>query len=318
MSMLRPRRVAAAAVGAALFVASIAGCGDESADPASAPATGASTGSSAHAGEGEWLLRFTTAGGPDGEKVGAVYVRYNPTTGATASRRLPPLTASDAAPEEDALLVSADHTLAVQDTAVPKAQAQTGKLVLYSLTSEATETLDLQAATGQPGVVAVAWAFDPSVADLMRVVDADGVVWKVHLGARTATKERTLPTRDGWIFGNGFDRNTGEPYIESIDSDQTDPAGNGTADTQPVARQGGTLFQYDGGDLDGLPKPPCDFAGGFRFDDGLAWLFCGDTPSVTAHQAAKGGASWHQFGSPSAAAVPDGAVELSFALPPVG
>lgn len=315
MSMLRPRRPAAAVLAAGLLAAGLVGCGDQKA--ADRPAAPATTADATHAGEGEWLLRFTTASGADGERVGAVYVRYDPTTGAAAARRLPPVVASDAGPEEDALLVSADHTRAIQDTAVPKAQAQTGELVLYSLTSDATETLDVRAATGKPGLVAVAWAFDPVAADVLRVVDTDGVVWKVDLAAKTAGQESTLPTKAGWIFGNGFDRNTGKPYIESIDSDQTEPAGNGDSDTRPVARQGGTLFTYDGGDLTGLPKPPCDFAGGFRFDDGAAWLFCADTPSVTAYQAAKDGVSWHQLGTPSAAVVPDGAVELSFALPPV-
>jgi len=315
MSMLRPRRAATAVLAAALVATSLSGCGDRQAGRPEAPTT---TESPAQAGEGAWLLRFTTAVGADGERAGAVYVRYDPATGATSVRRLPPVTASDASPQEDALLVSADHTLAVQDTAVPRSQARTGKLLLYSLTGDQTRTLDLRAATGKPGVVAAAWAFDPTVADVLRVVDTDGVVWKVDLGASTASRESTLPSRDGWIFGNGFDPETGEPYIESIDSDQTEPAGNGVADTRPVARQGGTLFAYDGGDLDGLPKPPCDFAGGFRFDDGTAWLFCGDTPQVTAYQAVPNGTTWHRYGSPSTAVVPGAAVDLSFALPPVG
>ena len=55
------------------------------------------------------------------------------------------------------------------------------------------------------------------------------------------------------MFTNGFNRNTGEPYMESIDSDATNPAGNGPGDTSPVTRDGGTVLA-DG--TDG-PAPRC-------------------------------------------------------------
>jgi hypothetical protein len=70
--------------------------------------------------------------------------------------------------------------------------------------------------------------------------------------------------------------------------------------------------------VDGLPKPPCDFAGGFRYADGSAWLFCADTPSIAAYQAAKDGTTWHLFGTPSQKVVPEAVAEMTFALPPLG
>jgi hypothetical protein len=309
----------AAAVFAALLVLTAAGCGDEDATlAASAHATTDTAGGSAGAADGDWLLRFTTAEGADGEQERAVYVRYNPTTGAATARSLPRVTASDARQDEQVLLVSADHTRAIPDTGIPKAQGSTGKLVVYGVATDTTEAVDIRALTGQAGLRAVAWAFDPEAADIIRVVDTDHVVWRVDLGANTATKEGTLPKRSGWIFGNGFDKNTGEPYIESIDSDETEPAGNGDSDTRPVERQGGTLVRYDGEDLDGLPKPPCGFAGGFRFGDGTAWLFCADTPSIAAFDLNKGDESWAAFGVPSERIVPGVAAEMTFALPPLG
>ena len=215
--------------------------------------------------------------------------------------------------------MSADHRWAIPDTGVPKSQAGRGRLVLYSLSGDATRTLDIRAATGDSGLRAVAWAFDPTDGSLLRVVDGHRNVWDVDLGARRATKERVLPKRSGWIFGNGFDKTTGEPYIESIDSDQTDPAGNGDDDVRPVERQGGRVLQMGGGTVEGLPKPPCGFAGGFRFDDGDAWLFCADTPSISAYRLGDGAdARWVQVGRASARVVPRVAVELAFALPPVG
>jgi hypothetical protein len=301
---------------ASVLALGLGGCGDEkAAEPPSTPTT-STTGDAAPSGE--WLIRFTTATGADGDKVGAVYVRYDPATGAAVARKLPASLASDAGPEDDFLLISADHAWAIPDTGVPRAQAHTGKLVLYGLSGDSTETLDIRAAAGKPALVAKAWAFDPTDAHVLRVVDGDGAVWKVDLATRTATQEGTLPRREGWIFANGFDKTTGEPYIESIDSDATEPAGSGDDDTRPLVRQGGTPVRYDGGDLAGLPKPPCDFAGAFRYADGSAWLFCADTSSITAYRAAKDATSWQSYGKPSAAAVPGSAVELSFALPPVG
>lgn len=317
MSRLSRTTVAAAMLGALTLAA---GCGDAT-DPGSA-ATDADAATAttveSGAGNGDWLLRFTTAEGDDGEQARAVYVRYNPTTGAAETRALPAVTASDASEDEQVLLVSADHAWALPDTAVPKSEARTGKLTLYSVTDQRTRTLDIRAVTGKPELKAMAWAFDPTDAKVLRVVDADGGVWKVDLAATSAGLERTLPQRSGWIFGNGFDKTTGEPYIESIDSDVTEPAGNGDGDTRPVQRQGGTLVRYDGVPLDGLPKPPCGFAGGFRYADGSAWLFCADTPSVSAYQAAKDGTTWHVFGTPSSKIVPGAVAELTFALPPLG
>jgi hypothetical protein len=317
MSRLRGTR-AAAAVLAALLATAVTGCGDTADDAAGdAPAdTGTTPTAAAEAADGDWLLRFTTAEGADGEQARAVYVRYNPTTGAAAARALPAVTASDATADQQVLLVSADHTRAIPDTGVPEAEATSGRLVIYSVTSDATETLDIRAVTGKPGLTAVAWAFDPTAAELLRVVDADRVVWKVDLDAGSASQESQLEERAGWIFGNGFDPASGKPYIESIDSDETDPAGLGESATGPVERQGGILVRYDGEPLDGLPEPPCGFAAGFRFEGGLAWLFCADTPNISAYQAAKDGASWHLFGTPSPKIVPGEAAEMSFALPP--
>lgn len=325
MSWLTTTRATAVAL-AALLATALSGCGDTAGDKAGNKASGKPGGTSktatgqsaeADAGNGDWLLRFTTSEGADGEQARAVYVRYNPTTGAASTRSLPPLIASDASQDEQVLLVSADHRRAIPDTGVPKAESRTGKLILYSLVSDATQTLDIRALTGRPDLRAVGWAFDPVAADVLRIVDSGLGVWKVDLAAKSATQEGTLPRRDGWIFGNGFDKATGKPYIESIDSDQTEPAGNGDSDTRPVQRQGGTLLRYDGEPLADLPKPPCGFAGGFEYADGATWLFCADTPSIAAYQTTKNGATWQRFGTPSQGIVPNTAAELSFALPPV-
>ncbi|HEY0904076.1 MAG TPA: hypothetical protein VGE14_09330 [Marmoricola sp.] len=312
-------RLPGALAAALVILLALAGCGDSGgADaPDASDGSGSTAGTSgADAADGDWLLRFATAEGADGERSRAVYVRYNPTTGAATRRVLPAVSATDAGPDEQVLLVSADHALAIPDTGIPEAEQRAGELIVYSLTDESTRSIDIRTLTGKPDLRPTAWAFDPTEAGTLRVVDAALGVWLVDLSAGSATLEDTLPRREGWIFANGFDHDTGRPYIESIDSDETEPAGNGAGDLRPVERQGGTVLRYDGEDLPGLPTPPCGFAGGFAFDD-VAWLFCADTPSIAAYQAHDGGTSWHAFGTPSAKLVPATAAEMAFALPPV-
>ncbi len=318
MSVSRRLR-AAAALAAVLLVAlvALAGCGNSDVAGPPKDVSSASTTTPSDAGDGTWLLRFATSGGADGEKSRAVYVLFDPATGKASARSLPPVTATDASQDEQLLLVSADHAWALPDTGVPKGQARTGKLVVYSVSSDATQVVNIRSVTGRQHLRALGWAFDPTDADVLRVVDSDLAVWKVDLAAKSATRETTLPNRSGWIFANGFDKATGKPYLERIDSEATDPAGNGDSDVRPAQRQGGTLIRYYGDPLDGLPKPPCGFAGGFQFDGGLAWMFCADTPSITAYQAHPNGTTWHAFGRPSPRVVPPAAAELSFALPPV-
>lgn len=305
----------------AVLAATLAGCGDseDSRDSDdSGPSAGATSASpAAEAADGDWLIRFSTAQGADGEQSRAVYVRYNPTTGTAVVRALPKVTASDAGPDDQVLLTSADHTRAILDTGIPTAQRASGELPVYALDDGSVATLDIRGITGVPTLRPIAWAFDPAAADVLRVVGADRTVWKVDLAATTATREGQLPRREGWIFANGFDKTTGTPYIESIDSDETEPAGNGDSDLRPVERQGGTLIRYDGADLPGLPKPPCGFAGGFQFDDGAAWLFCADTPNISAYRVEEGGETWEPFGVPSPDVVPGAAVDLGVVLPPV-
>jgi hypothetical protein len=266
---------------------------------------------------GAWLLRFGTAGGADGERSGAVYVSFDPQTGAATAHRVPGVVAADAGGDEQLLLVSADHRWAIPDTRVPKKLGKAGRISLSPVVGGQVETIDLRAATHDRDLVAVAAAFDPSDGNLLRVVDTHRTVWRIDVDGRSGTEERVLPKRAGWIFGNGFDTTTGEPFIESIDSEKTDPPGNGADDSRPAERQGGTLLRYDGTDVAGLPKAPCGFAGGFRNGDG-AWLFCADTPSITAYRLSADGSAWQAWGKPSPKVVPGAAVEITFALPPVG
>ena len=114
----------------------------------------------------------------------------------------------------------------------PQPSSAAVELKVYSLSGGATKTIDVRERTGQDDVRPVAWAFDPTRDDTLRVVDTKNRVWSLSVAGGKATAEPALPDGD-WVFTNGFNPNTGEPYVESIDSDETKPAGNGEADTEP-------------------------------------------------------------------------------------
>jgi hypothetical protein len=214
-----------------------------------------------------------------------------------------------------ALLVSADHAWSLADTTVGPEGAR-GQVTLYATRGEATTAVPVRAWSGDNTLRPVAAAFDPATAGLLRVVDSRHRVWKVDVAARTATAAGTLPLKAGWVFGDGFDPNSGEPYIEAVDTEDTLPAGNGATDTRPVERAGGRLLSYDGSQLPGLPTLPCGFAGGFTDAGGTSWIFCADTPRISAYKLVGGGQQWQPFGKPTAAVVPPAAAELALVLPP--
>ncbi len=305
-----------AAIGLTALLLGAAACGDtddSSAGPTPDPASATPT----QAPSGDWLLRFSTAEGADGEVARAVYVRFDPETGQAARTILPGVRAGDTYADAQALLVSADHERAILDATIPKAQRASGKVPVYSIGDGSATKIDLRAMTGDSSMVPVAWAFDPDEADLLRVVDRQHRVWAVDLAAGAAKQESTLKLEPGWFFAGGFDKNTGQPYIESVDSEETVPPGNGDDDTRPVERQGGSIVLYDGDDLGDLPTPPCDFAGGFAFDGGSTYLFCADDPSITAYVASSGSTEWTAVGTASPAIVPRAVADLAVVLPPV-
>lgn len=309
-------KVAAALVTVAGLV--LAGCGDGD----EKVTAGGSAESSSPAPDGSWadqpwLLGFNTAGGAEGETVRAVYVRFTPSTGATTVRELPGLTTRDTYADGQALLVSADLRYALLDSRVTAADRRAGRITLYPLEGTGTVRLEVRAWSKAAGMQPVAAAFDPADGGVLRVVDSLRRVWRVDLVARTAVDAGDLPTRVGWIYANGFDKNTGLPYIEATDSTDTLPPGNGDDDTRPLERRGGVIHLTQGEEPSGTPALPCGFAGGFTVTDGTAWLFCADTPKIAAYRLQKGSDAWERVGVDSKPVVPATAEELPVVLPPV-
>ena len=190
-----------------------------------------------------------------------------------ASRPRPPR------PTQAALLVSADRNWAIPDTGISRAEERSGKLKVYSLTDGTTKVVDIRDRAGKDDVRPIGWAFDPERADTLRVVDTKNRVWVVNVAGGKATQEGSLP-KGPWVFTNGFNPNTGKPWVESITDDRTKPAGNGVAFKSPVTREGGTVLANGSEGLSELPASPCRLGAAYTDDDGVTWAFCADQPTL--------------------------------------
>lgn len=298
----------------------VAGCGDveikaknDEKQPDKAPSSTPAAADTS-AGEGDWLLGITTAGGADAEDATSTYISYNPATGQATAHKLPAVKGPSATPEQAALLVSADRLWAIPDTGIPRSQEKSGKLTVHSLTGGPAKVIDIRDRAGNDTVDPIGWAFDPERADTLRVVDTKNRVWAVNVAGGKATQEASLPT-GAWVFTNGFNVNTGQPWVESIDSDLTSPPGNGPADTSPVTRDGGTVLPANSTGFTQLPPSPCRLGAGFTDASGLTWAFCGDAPTLTTYYLAKGAKEWVAYGKPSTAVAPE-AAGFPLVLPP--
>jgi hypothetical protein len=317
-SLLRSAAPVAAAL-TALSLTAACGSADDSSDSsksgsASSTATAPAPQVDTSAAEGNWLLGLQTAGGNDAEKSTTVYVTYNPATGRATKRSMPGVTAASASSDLAALLVSADRRWAIPDTGISNGEENSGKLTVYSLTSDATKVIDIRKASGDDGLRAIGWAFDPERADTLRVVDTKNRVWAVNVANGKATAQGSL-AKGPWVFTNGFNHNTGQPYMESIDSDATKPAGNGPADTSPVARDGGVVLANDAKGLSQLPASPCRLSGAFTDANGVTWAFCADSSAISTYYLPKDGKDWVAFGKPSTPVAPEAAA-FPLVLPP--
>jgi len=295
-----------AAVVATLLVA--AGCGDvevksngdKTAEKSPTP-TPAEVDTSA--GEGDWLLGISSAGGADAETTVHHYVTYNPSTGQATARKIPGVKAAGSRPEQAALLVSADRNWAIPDNEISRAEERSGRLKVYSLTDDTTTVVDIRDRTGEDDVRPIGWAFDPTRADTLRVVDTKNRVWAVDVAGGQARQEPTL-AKGPWFFSNGFNPNTGIPWMESITDERTKPSGNGAAFKSPVTREGGTVLADGSAGLSELPASPCRLGAGYTDDNGVTWAFCADQPTVTTYYLPEGGEEWTAYGKPSTAVAP--------------
>jgi hypothetical protein len=291
-----------------------AGCGNEdtgASEPTDKePAAAADT----SAGEGDWLLGITSAGGADGETSTTTYLTYNPSTGKTTARKLPGVKAGSGTPEGAALLVSTDRRWAIPDPEISGKGEKSGKLEVHALTGGAPTTIDLRKRAGRDDLRPVGWAFDPAEPATLRIVDSANRVWRTEVTGSRATLEDKLPG-GAWIFTSGFDYNTGEPWVESISNNATRPKGHGVAEKAVATRAGGTVLAAGSAGFEALPKSPCELGAGFTAGDGLTWAFCADGRSVKTYYLPEGTEEWQAYGEPSAPVAPE-ASGFPLVLPP--
>jgi hypothetical protein len=287
----------------------LAGCGQQAADPPEKKAASTPQG----AGR-PWLLRLDSYSGEDGETQQATYLTITPTTGDVVEVSTPRLQVAEASGDERVLLVNADHSSALLDSRPTKQERAAGRVTLYDLTKQGrTSTVDVRTATGDRNLTPDWVAFDPTKPDTLRVVDGL-TVWVVPTEGGRATKEGVLPSRPGWIFAGGFNKNDGLPFIEDTDSFKTIPKGNGDTSTRAVVRTTGTVVPSDNGGFAGLPEAHCGLGTAFALADGPTWAFCAQRSRIQARVLEPGASQWEDAGKPTGDVVAPNA-EPTFVLP---
>lgn len=264
-----------------------------------------------------WLLRMDAYSGEDGETKQATYVSIVPSTGLAHVVRMPRLSVAEASGDQRALLVDAGHRWVLTDSRPAKADRARGLVRLTALQSgDQAKVVDVGRWTGHPRLHADWASFDPKHPGLLRVVDGR-TVWVLNLETSAVKKEGVLPRRPGWIFGGGFNPNTGTAYIEDTGSFDTLPKGNGETDQRAIRRAGGRLLLGDNGRFRGLPSPGCGLLEGFQEGSataGRSWAFCVVGRHVQVRALAAGGSAWHDYGKPTGDVLPANA-DPAFVLP---
>ena len=261
----------------------------------------------------QWLLRLESYSGEDGETKQATYLTVTPDSGETSAVTMPRLQVAEASGDQRVLLVDAGQQFVLADSRPARTDRARGRVRITSLASGRSSVVDVRGATGSRKLTTDWVSFDAKEPGLLRVVDGL-TVWALTVEGKQATKEGVLPSRPGWIFGGGFNKNTGTPYIEDTGSFDTFPKGNGDLDERPVRRDGGRLLFMDNALFAGLPDPGCELGEGYRDPDGVAWVFCVQGRHVEVRRLLSGATSWEDYGKPTKDVVPPNADPL-FVLP---
>lgn len=302
-------RYVAGSIAFAVVATLFAGCGQQDAHPPDKKAASAPQG----AGR-PWLLRLDSYSGEDGETQQATYLTITPTTGDVVEVSTPRLQAAEASGDERVLLVDADHSSVLLDSRPTKQERAAGRVTLYDLSKQGrTSTVDVRRATGDRNLTPDWVVFDPTKPDTLRVVDGL-TVWVVPTDGGRATKEGVLPSRPGWIFAGGFNKNDGLPFIEDTDSFKTIPRGNGETSTAAVVRTTGKVVPSDNGGFAGLPEAHCGLGTAFALADGPTWAFCAKRSRIQARVLEPGASQWEDAGKPTRGVVAPNA-EPTFVLP---
>ena len=202
-----PRRLSRLLPAAVLLLAApLAGCGDQtssanpdasSSSPSSAETTATSGGGEPFATDQPWVARFET--GSDEVPDGVAYVRFDPSSGTTKVTEItgPPL---DFEPNPY-LLVDAGRTVAVRANSSSLKEEGTGTLTLYPLDGGKKRPVDLREVTGVDTLHPIGWAFDPTEAGLLRILDRSGRLFEWNVDEDAATEVDAVEVGQGLRAG---------------------------------------------------------------------------------------------------------------------
>ncbi len=172
------------------------------------------------------MARFEIGGG-DEVANGVAYVRFNPATGATQVTKItgPPL---DYDPNPY-LLVDAGRTLAVRANSATIKEEDNGTMKLYPIDGGKARTVDLRKLTGVATLHPIGWAFDPTQAGLLRVLDRSGRLFEYDVAADTVTEADKVAVEKGYELAPMFDSATGMPLLRNKDTWEYQKGGAYTA-----------------------------------------------------------------------------------------
>ena len=286
----------------------LAGCGQES-DTTSSSAPDEQDGSPsatseapAFAADQAWVARFEIGGG-DEVANGVAYVRFNPTTGATQVTKItgPPL---DYEPNPY-LLVDAGRTLAVRANAASLREEDNGTMRLYRIDGGKARAVDLRKLTGVATLHPIGWAFDPTQAGLLRVLDRSGRLFEYDVTAGTVTEAEKVAVEKGFELAPMFDSATGMPLLRNKDTWEYQKGGAYTAG-------GVKVVETDRGSCPAATT----LAGTIADPGGTAYGACLVGRTIKLSQQAEGAADWSKLGT-SAPDVPRGTMTMTWVLPTV-
>jgi hypothetical protein len=295
---------------ALVLTATLAGCGDQTSSatpddsassPSSAETTPTSGGGEPFATDRAWVARVET--GSDEVADGVAYVRFDPSSGATRVTEItgPPL---DFEPNPY-LLVDAGRTVAVRANAASIKEERTGTLTLYPLEGGKPRAVDLREVTGVDTLHPIGWAFDPTRAGLLRVLDRSGRLFEWSTDEDTATEVDPVEVAKGSELAPYFDGADGMPLLRD-------------KRTYEVAKGG--AYTAGGAEVVKVDRSACpanaSLARTVQDASGTAWTGCLVGHKVVLFQKADGASTWTDAGA-SGADVPKDTQTLTWVLPTV-
>jgi hypothetical protein len=293
-----------------VLAAPLAGCGDQtssaspeasSSGPSSAETAATSGGGEPFASDQPWVARFET--GSDEVADGVAYVRFDPSSGTTEVTEItgPPL---DFEPNPY-LLVDAGRTVAVRANSSSLKEEGTGTLTLYPLDGGKKRAVDLREVTGVDTLHPIGWAFDPTEAGLLRILDRSGRLFEWNVDEDAATEVDAVEVAKGFELAPYFNGADGMPLLR---------------DKRTYEIEKGGAYTAGGAEVVKADRSPCParttLARTVQDASGTPWTGCQVGDKVVLFQKGDADSTWTRVGA-SSADVPKDTQTLTWVLPTV-